>query len=301
MDVAQMQAFTKVVQSGSFTRAAALLGSDKAHISRQVAALEKQLRIQLLQRSTRALHVTEMGRAVYERCLSILSAIEDTQQMVSQQHGVPEGTLRLTCGVEFGQLQVNHWLQVYLAQFPQVQVEVDYTSRLVDLVHEGVDLAIRVGSLPDSSLQARKLCELSYGLFASPGYLDQQAVPTHPTDLSQQTLLAFTAGSHRLSWSFRQGSQSWEIALPAAQIRLKTNNSVGLLDAALAGFGIAKLPHLIARSAVSQGRLLSLLTDYDLPTVPVYAVYPSTKYLNAKVRQFIETALTCCQALAQAE
>lgn len=287
MELPSLRAFVKVVQLGSFTRAAEALGSQKAHVSRVVSALERELGLRLLERSTRALSLTEAGREMYERAQAILAAVEDAERMAQQVQGDPRGTLRLTCGVEFGQLAVSAWIDEYLVRHPQVRVEAEYTARVVDLVHEGFDLAIRVGSLPDSSLAARSLGRLEYVLVAAPSYLRQHGAPRSPDALRSHELLIFSAGASAAGWRFSRGGDEVRVAGTA---RLRVNNSFAVRDAALRGLGIAALPRWLAAEGIGEGRLVPLLPRWSLPSVPVHAVFASARYLTPKVRAFIDLA-----------
>lgn len=288
MELSELQAFVKVVQTGSFTRAADLLGSQKSHLSRVVSGLEQRLGVRLLERSTRAMHLTEIGREVFERAVGILGAVEDTERVAQQLHAEPRGTLKLTCGVEFGLIAVGAWIDSYLAANPQVAVEADFTGRVIDIVHEGFDLAIRVGELADSRLAARRLGELEYGLFASPAYLQRRAAPAAPEDVAGHALLAFTGGSRASGWRLARGGEQRLVDTSGA--RLRVNNSFGVRDAAVAGLGIAQLPMLVAGPAVDAGSLVRLMPDWEPPRVPVHAVFASSRYLSAKVRSFIDLA-----------
>lgn len=289
IDTAALEAFVQVVQSGSFTRAAERLGSQKSVLSRQLAALERQLGVRLLERSTRAMHLTEIGREVHARAVGILAALEDTRQLALQQQGAPRGRLRLTCGSEFGQLVVSGWISAYLAAFPGTEVEAHFSGRVVDLVHEGYDLAIRLGELPDSRLSARPLGELGYGLYAAPSLVAERGLPAHPSELSGWPLLWFNAGStRRTPWTLRRGGETVAIAGPS---RLRADHSFAVRDAAVAGLGVARLPCRIARPALRDGTLQPLFADWTLPSVPVHAVFASSRYLVPKVRAFVDLAL----------
>lgn len=293
MDLPALTAFVKVVQTGSFTRAAAALGTQKAHLSRVVTQLERELGARLLERTTRSLSLTEVGREFYERSVGILAAVDDAQRAVVQAQGQPRGTLRLTCGVEFGLIAVSRWLAGYLALYPQVQADADFTGRVVDIVHEGFDLAVRIGPLADSSLAARKLGELAYGLFASPDYLARRGVPMHPRELPGHDLVAFSGGAARgTSWTLTWAAapQLAPVQVPV-QPRLRINNSFAVRDSACAALGIALLPWWVAGEPVSQGALQPVLGDWAPPTVPVHAVFASARYLTPKVRAFIDHAV----------
>jgi DNA-binding transcriptional LysR family regulator len=288
MDLPSLQAFVKVVQTGSFTRAADALDTQKAHLSRVVSQLERELGVRLLERTTRALSMTEIGREFFERAVGILALVEDAQRAVQKAQGEPRGTLRLTCGSEFGMIAVSRWIDRYLQRYPEVRVDADFTGRIVDIVHEGFDLAIRVGPLPDSTLAARKLGDLHYGLFASPDYLARRGVPAHPDDLTEHDVLAFAGGTHQAIWTLSRGDQQHRVELSA---RLKANNVFAIRDAAVAGLGVAQLPLIVATPPLRSTRLQPVLADWAPPSVPVHAVFASARYLTPKVRSFIELAV----------
>lgn len=288
MDLPALQAFVKVVQTGSFTRAAEALGTQKARVSRVVSQLERELGVRLLERTTRALSLTEVGREFFERALGILGSVDEAWRAVQDARAEPRGTLRLTCGVEFGMIAVGQWVQAYLRAHPQVQVDADFTPRVVDIVHEGFDLAIRVGPLADSTLAARRLGELQYGLYAAPAYLARRGPPAGPDELAGHDGLLFSGGRHRGTWALSREDETRSVEAPS---RLRANNVFALRDAAEAGLGIAQLPERVARSALQAGRLVRVLPEWRLPTVPVHAVFASARYLTPKVRAFIDLAV----------
>lgn len=288
MDLTALRAFVKVVQTGSFTRAAESLSTQKAHLSRVVSQLEQQLGARLLERTTRSLSLTEIGREFFERAVGILAAVDDAQRAVQQAQGEPRGTLRLTCGVEFGMITVSAWITRYLQAHPQVRVDADFTGRVVDIVHEGFDLAIRVGPLADSTLAARRLGELSYGLYASPDYLLRRGHPQHPQDLLSHDTLAFAGGRHRSAWALHKGDATVRVECEA---RLQATNIFAVRDAALGGLGVAVLPLIVAGSDQGAGRLQRVLEGWAPPPVPVNAVFASARYLTPKVRAFIDLAV----------
>lgn len=293
MDFAALQSFVKVVQSGSFTRAADALDTHKARLSRVVSQLERELGVRLLERSTRSLSLTEIGREFYERAVAILASVEDAQRVVQRAQGEPRGTLKLTCGVEFGMIAVSNWIGRYLERHPQVRVDADFTSRLADIVHEGFDLAIRVGPLSDSSLNARLLGQLDYGLFAAPSYLRRHGAPDAPAQLPAHEVLAFTGGSHQASWQLTHAGVAQRVEL---RPRLKANNVFAVRDAAVAGLGLAQLPLVVARPMLQDRSLVPVLPGWALPAVPVHAVFASARYLTPKVRAFIDLAVEAMQS-----
>ncbi|MBK8069562.1 MAG: LysR family transcriptional regulator [Rhodanobacteraceae bacterium] len=297
MELAALRAFVKVVQTGSFTRAADALLTQKAHLSRVVTQLERELGARLLERTTRSLSLTEIGREFFERAIGILASIDDAQLAVQKTQGEPRGVLKLTCGVEFGMIAVSAWIGAYLERYPQVRVDADFTSRLVDIVHEGFDLAVRVGPLADSTLNARKLGELRYGLYAAPAYLDRRGTPGEPVELPRHDTLVFAGGSHQAAWSLSHGERQQRIPL---QPRMRANNVFAVRDAAISGLGVALLPAIVAAPAVQAAQLRQVLPTWSLQSVPVHAVFASARYLTPKVRGFIDLAVEAMQALSLA-
>ena len=286
ISIEEMTVFAAVVHTGSFTGAARTLGTQKAHVSRVVSRLEKKLGARLLQRSTRSLAVTEVGRELHERAIGILAALDETHAMIQRTHAEPQGVLKLTCGVEFGALVVSPWIGAYLQRYPQARVDAHFSDRVVDLIHEGFDLAIRVGQLADSSLSARALGEIHYALYASPQYLGNHPAPSGPGDLLSHDLIMFSVTSPT-AWHLRRGSERAEIP---AQARLALNNHVGARNAAAEGLGIALLPRFQAASLVADGKLVEILPGWTRAPAPVHAVFASSRYLTPKVRAFIDLA-----------
>jgi DNA-binding transcriptional LysR family regulator len=287
MDLAALQAFVKVVQTGSFTRAADALQTQKARLSRVVSQLERELSVRLLERSTRSLSLTEAGREFFERAHAILSQVDDARQAMQRIRGEPQGLLRLTCGVEFGLVAVSGWIADYLAAYPQVQVEADYSNRVVDIVHEGFDLAVRIGELSDSSLAARRLGLLDYGLYAAADYLRRHGHPAGPQELTAHALVVYAGAAPQGRWQLQRGNEQQRIAL---QPRLRVNTSLAAREAIARGLGIGLLPRRVAEADGRAGRLQRVLPDWAPPEVPVHAVFASARYLTPKVRAFIDLA-----------
>lgn len=288
MELSRLRAFVSVVQGGSFTRAAEVLRSQKAGVSRQVSELETELGVRLLERTTRTLRLTEVGREVFERALGILAAVEDTQRVAQAVHGVPHGLLRITMPLEFGLVAGFAWVQALLARYPQLSIEVDSSSRIVDLVHEGYDLAIRIGPLADSRLAARKLGELRYGLYAAPAYLQRRGEPQSPADLAQHDLIAFAPGGKPAPLRLHRDASQVEIV--ETPPRLRVDSRYAQRDATLAGLGVAENLELITAADLASGRLRQVMPEWASPAVPVHAVFPSQRFLTPKVRAFVEHA-----------
>ena len=291
IDINDLALFVAVVRAGSFTAAAHTLGTQKAHVSRVVTRLEQRLGARLLQRSTRSLAVTEVGRELYERVTGILSALDETEAMIQQSQAEPQGVLKLSCGVELGLLVVNRWIRAFLKRYPLVRVDADFSDRVVDLIHEGFDLAIRVGKLADSSLSARSLGEIRYALYASSEYLRRHQLPEHPKDLVAHDLIMFVAKSPP-AWQLERNGEQFDIE---ARARLIVNNHVGARDAAIDGLGIALLPRFQVATYAKDGNLIEVLPGWTRPPAPIHALFASSRYLTPKVRAFID--LACEQPL----
>lgn len=291
MNLEQLRVLVKVVDAGSFTAAADLLGVQRSHVSRVVAQLEAELGVTLLERTTRRQSVSEAGRAVYERAVGVLAAIEDTVRVTQDLQAQPQGHLRITCGVAFGIEAVGAWVEAFLARHPQCTAEIEYASRELDLVHEGFDLAIRAGPLPDSRLAARRLGRFDYGLYASPVYAQRFGLPATPAALHEHRLVVFTGdGTKPRAWTLHHPRQR-EAAHVAASAQLRVNAGAGVRSALLAGIGIGQLPQAVAGELVADGRLLPVLVPWQPPAVEVFAVYPSNRYLTPKVRAFVDLAV----------
>lgn len=284
IDLSEMRVFVGVVTDGSFTSAAERLGTDKARVSRIVRRMEDKLGAQLLTRSTRRLNVTEVGRDYFERAVTILSAAEAAEAAVAQQSREPKGLLRLTAGSEYGPMVVDAWIASFLQQAPKVTVETEYTNRLVDIIHEGVDVAIRVGTLQDSGLSARKLGEVRYGLYATPAYLQRRPELTVVGDLAQHDLV-MKAPRGRPSWTLLNAAEAETIT---ATPRAAVNSTLAAKNLVLAGIGIAQLPRFMAQPHVAAGELACVLPGWAEAPAPVHAVFASSRYMDPKVRGFVD-------------
>ncbi|UUY08073.1 LysR family transcriptional regulator [Pseudomonas sp. J452] len=272
--------FTRVVECHSFTQAAQILGMQKSTVSRRIALLEERLGVRLLNRTTRKLRLTEVGQAYYERCRQIMLDFAEAEQAVMQLQQEPSGLLRITAPIEFGQLFLGGVLGQFMRQYPQISAEVELTSRDVDPVEEGVDIAIQVGQPHDSTLIARKLFESGRRLCASPDYLAQHGTPQSIDELC----------GHRAILLPQDSPRYWPLLGEhiACQRVLSCNNITLAREAAVAGAGIAGLPLMISEEAVQSGRLIELLPDARLPVGELYAIYPSRRFQAMKVKTFLD-------------
>ncbi|BCR04351.1 transcriptional regulator [Desulfuromonas versatilis] len=280
-----MAIFTRVVEAGSFTAAGKLLGLPKSTVSRKIALLEETLGVRLLERTTRALKLTEIGTGYFEQCARIVGAAEEANLAVSQMQATPKGKLRITAPTEFGSLYLGEAVAGYLQQYPQVQIEVELTNRVVDLIDEGFDLAIRAGALPDSSLIARKLAGEGVFICASPAYLEKHGRPLSPEDLASHQVILSPATPHG---KVKLISDQGESAAAGIRGSLQVNSLAMARDAAVAGLGLVALPEMICWEDLRSGRLSVALEGWKLPGTGIYAVYPSPRHLSIKVKTFID-------------
>lgn len=281
MELRSLVIFVTVVRAGSFAGAARALGMQRSAVSRKVAELEEHLGARLLQRTTRALHLTDEGRIFHDHCVRALAELEEAEQALSGMHGTPRGLLRVTAPLSCGFL--GPLVGEFLGRNPEVRIELLCTDRVVDLVEEGFDVAIRTGRLPDSTLVARKLGRLPRYVVASPRYLEGRKRPRRPEDLVHHTCLTF--GSNRATWKLVSGEK--EVAVKV-EGRLAVNDYEVLREATISGAGIALLPDLDCIEAIREGRLVRLLPSWTSEAPPIHVLYPSTRHLSARVKAFVE-------------
>jgi DNA-binding transcriptional LysR family regulator len=281
-----MQVFAQVVESGSFAAAAEKLGISTSAASRHVADLEAHLTTRLLNRTTRRVSLTESGRAFYGRCVQLLADLDEAEQEASHAAVVPRGTVRLTTSVNFGVRQVAPVIAGFMARHPDVSFDVSLSDRVVDLVEEGFDLAIRIGDPGAGSLVARKLGETRLVPCASPAYLAAHGSPASPEDLASHECFTYEYVSPRNVWRFR--GPDGEERTVRVNGPLHSNNGDLLAEVAARGAGIVFEPAFIVGPDVRAGRLVPLLQDFEPAPVPIYALYPSRKHLSAKVRLFVD-------------
>jgi DNA-binding transcriptional LysR family regulator len=282
-DLNDVLVFTRVVQSGSFTRAARALGMPKSTVSRKVSELEARLGARLLQRTTRRLSLTDVGRLYYQHSERAVSELEAADTAIAQMQGAPRGRLRVSAPLNFD------WLRGMVAEFlqrnPDVQVEMVCTDRLVDLVEEGFDVAVRAGRLEDSTLVARHLTSIRRLVVASPAYLKKHGTPDQPSGLTVHPCIVFGGGRDPNRWRLENGAEIIEAQVPA---RLTVNDFEMVREAALAGLGIAMLQLDRCAEDLQLKRLRRVLPSWVSPEAPVQAVYPSTRHLSPKVKAFVD-------------
>ncbi|MEL7462542.1 MAG: LysR family transcriptional regulator [Pseudomonadota bacterium] len=284
--LSEMEAFTRVVELGGFTEAARKLGVSKSAVSKHVAALETRLGARLLNRTTRRVSPTEIGLAYYDKAQTVLSAVGEADAMATSMQDTPTGELRITAPLSFGLRYVAPALASFLAEYQNVSAQLEFEDRRVELVSAGYDLAIRIGELPDSSLRARKLAETELNLVASPAYLKRRGEPKTIEDLSDHELLHYSILSSGNSWRLI-GPNGDERPVRVGG-RLSVNNGDALNQAARDGIGISLSPNFICSEDLRSGALIEVLPDRRPKPIGVYAVYPSGRYTQPKLRVFID-------------
>jgi DNA-binding transcriptional LysR family regulator len=287
-----MRAFVHAVELGSFSKAAEEDGLKVSTVSRYVASLEADVGAALLNRSTRRLHLTEVGTYFYEHASRILDDLADVRLAATSLNAHPQGLLRINLPVSFGRRHVLPHLRDFLAAYPSIRVDATLTDETVDLIASGADVAVRIGALADSSLVAKRLAPHRRTLVASPVYLAGCHPIDTPSDLKDQNCLSFSR-QPKDAWYFRRNdAPSAELLEVAICGRLRADNSEALLDAVLADLGIALLPTWLTYEAISQGRLRVLLPDWEALIAPgppraIWAVYPPKKVVSPKVKAFL--------------
>lgn len=275
--------FVAVLELGSFARAAARLGTSSGQASKLVSRLESELGVQLLKRSTRALSPTEVGQAYYSQVKNLLDGWDALDASVRHAAGKPSGRIKLSAPITFGASQLAPQLVAFAQEFADIELDVSFSDRVVNIVDEGFDVALRIGRLSDSSLIARRLCDMRVVIAASPAYLQQHGTPDDPQQLSNHHCIIDTNFRDPHNWPFGSGG-----ATVAVSGRLYFSNAEACLTAAVSGLGIARLPTFIAGPALSAGTLLPLLPASEIPPLGLYAVYPPARHLAHKVRALID-------------
>ena len=280
-----MSMFVRVVETGSFSAVAKEIHTTQPTISKNIAELESWLGAKLLNRSTRSLRLTESGADYYERCVAILQEVDEAEQSVGQLQTLPKGVVRIGTVVAFGRLHIVPRLAEFFASYPDIHIDVRMNDRIVDLVEEGVDVAFRMGKLPDSSLVAKTLCSSPMVTVATPGYLKSHGIPQHPRELKEHDCVIYTEWARSHDIDYLEEGEPLRVRVDG---RLLTNNSEAMRAALLSGLGIAKAPKWLVGDALKSGELVSILADYQTNPVDIHAVYPSGRHLPSKVRCLID-------------
>ncbi|WP_423458256.1 LysR family transcriptional regulator [Ottowia sp. VDI28] len=284
-----MRIFARVVEAGTFTRAADSLLMPKASITKNIQALEQRLRVKLLNRTTRRVTVTADGAAYYDRAVRLLADFDDLEASVSQARTTPRGRLRVDVGSTTARLMVLPHLAEFQSRYPEIEIDLGVSDRTVDLISDNVDCVIRGGELTDQSLVARRIGNLEFVTVATPEYLARYGIPAHPRDLESghhRNVIFFSpVSTRRYPLEFHKDGEVIEISNPS---HLTVNEGNAYVTAILAGQGIGQVSRLQAQEYFDNGRLRNVLEDWTQPLLPVYVVYPPNSHLSAKVRAFVD-------------
>lgn len=288
--VLAMEAFVRVVETGTFVAAAERLGTSTSSLSRMVADLEQHLGARLLNRTTRRLSLTESGQSYYERCVTLLADLAEAEAVAGQSAAQARGTVRLTCSHSMAEQKVAPAIASFVERHPAVKFELTVSDRIVDLVEEGFDLAIRVGAVGSDRLVARRLGSMRLVLCAAPSYLRTRAAPRRPADLAEHNALTYAYSASPRVWQFTDAAGAVHETRVAGN--LHANSGDALRAAAVAGLGILCEPDFLLDSALRAGQLVRLLPEYTGAGGDIWAVYPSRRHLSLKVRLFVDHVAT---------
>lgn len=291
VDPNDLLVFARVAELGSFSAAAERLGLPKSTVSRRLAALEQQLGERLLLRTTRRQTLTEFGLQLLDHARQVVAEVDAVAALRERRQAAPSGRLRVSMPSDFANLLLTESLAAFVALYPGIALELDLTARRVDLLGEGFDVAVRMGSLPDDTLlAARQLNEFSTGLYAAKNYLAERGQPTTPQDLAQHDAVRLLGGhGEPVAWTLLRGEERWDHTPPG---RITANSPELLIGLVKAGAGIAAVPDYFAQNAVRQGILQRVLPDWCLPSQTASAVFPGRKLMPAKTRVFIDMLQT---------
>lgn len=283
--LACMRAFIAVAEAGGFSSAARQTEQAKALLSKYVAQLEASLNVRLFHRTTRQVSLTEVGQAYYARCKPLLEEFAELDEQVQAIHASPRGELRISAPVSFSEMHLMPVVSAFTRQYPEIGMHMVLTDRQVDIVEEGFDLALRIGRLQDSSLIARRLCDISTLACASPAYLQRYGEPLSPVELETHRCIVDTNYSQGARWHFQKEGKACSITVPA---NYRINSAIAARELLLADSGIALCPVFVVNDAIREGRLQVVLPEYEIESFSLYAVYSHRRHLSAKVRLFID-------------
>lgn len=284
--LAGLAAFATVMDQGSFTSAAKILGISKSEVSKRVAALEERLGVRLLHRSTRKLSPTEAGVAVHERASRMVDEAQGARSVARGYHAAVQGTLRVNGPVVFGQLHLAPLIPVFLEKYSDVKIELTLTDAFIDPVAERQDITVRIARLADTSLLARKICDDRRVVVASPAYLAARGTPTHPRQLMEHECIRYMRLNARDEWRFKDPEDGREFSVEPGG-RFSSDSGVASRLCAEAGMGFAILPQFIVQEAIDVGKLVPVLNDYLLSGHGIYALYHPGRQVSPAVRAFL--------------
>jgi DNA-binding transcriptional LysR family regulator len=281
----EIQVFATVAEQGGFAAAARALAMSPPAVTRAVSALEERIGTRLLIRTTRSVRLTENGARFVLDCRRILDEMAEAEEAAVGSHAAPRGELRVTAPALFGRLFVTPILGDFLDQYPAVTCQALFVDRIVNLIDEGQDVAVRIGNLPDSSLTAIRVGTVRRIVFAAPSYLKEHGLPQHPRDLAQHRLIQSVALGSAREWPFRENGSPLSVRI-APQLRVNTNDAV--IESAVGGWGLSQaLSYQVARD-VEAGRLQTVLGEFELPPLPIHVIHQEGRMVSSKVRAFVD-------------
>jgi DNA-binding transcriptional LysR family regulator len=285
MDLNDIVVFTKVVETRSFTAAAEQLGLPKSTVSRKLAQLEERLGVRLVQRTTRKFALTEIGEAYFTRCQRIVADLQAAEQLVTDMQATPRGRVRVTAPIDLSMRYLGAIVADFLSKHADINVELEASDRIVDLIEEGFDVGVRIGPLPESTLIARRLVTIDATLCAAPSYLERRGTPTTIDELEEHDRVLFTPSARTQSWTLINNDATFEFGRPA---RFASNNVGAVHGATLAGGGVALLTDFMVARDIANGALVPLLPDWRGRAIDVHAVYPARQNLPPRLALFLD-------------
>jgi DNA-binding transcriptional LysR family regulator len=280
-----MAVFVRVAETGSLSAAARAVGVSLASVSRNVATLEAALGVRLINRTTRRLALTDSGRLFYQRAIRILDEVGELEQALSDRAAIPSGRLHIAAPSLLGRMHVSPLLPDFLARYPEVAVDLTLADHALDMIESGVDLALRIGSLANSTVLARRLGNIHLVVCAAPGYLERRGEPRVPDELVDHDCLVFAPVPEGAEWHFQCGGATLALQVPA---RLRANTLEPLVAAAVGGSGLVRAPCWQVAEHIAERRLVRVLAAYERPPAPIHALFPPGRLVPAKVRAFVD-------------
>jgi len=280
-------AFVRAAEARSFTKAAQQLGMSPSGVSKAISRLEEQFKVRLLHRTSRTVTMTPEGTVFYERCRQIVADLEDAEQMLSQAREVPQGALRITLPLSVGRLHLARVLPEFAQRYPEVTLSASFSDRLIDLIDEGYDVAVRLGKPPDSRLIARQLAVGRMMTCAAPAYLSRHGTPRVPEDLADHNCIQFVApnSGRSFEWRFQRDGKRFGVAVSG---NLALDHAEALVEAAMAGTALIQISSYVTAAAIRAGDLKAVLTEFQVEAPSIWVMYPQNRHLTPRVRTFVD-------------
>jgi LysR family transcriptional regulator, regulator for bpeEF and oprC len=285
----------RAAEARSFTKAAQQLGMTPSGVSKAISRLEERFKVRLLHRTSRSVTMTPEGAAFYERCRQIVADLEGAEQMLSSSREVPRGALRVTLPLSIGRLHLARALPEFTARYPEVELSASFNDRLIDLIDEGYDVAVRLGRPPDSRLIARQLAQGTLVTCAAPSYLKRHGTPRAPEDLMHHNCIRFVApnSGRPFEWRFQRDGKRFGVAVSG---NLALDHAEALVEAALAGTALIQISSYVTAPPIRAGELKAVLTAFQVDAPAIWVMYPQNRHLTPRVRAFVDFLIEWAQA-----